>query len=386
MQIYPLFVFIHPLHELLQKPCSKFIITEEKKMKKLKRLLALLLSSILLLTVTGCTAKTTEEAPAPTETTSKVTSETPAETSPEKDFPYDGFHIIGSKLLDANGNEFVFRGINHAHTWFKGERDIAFKAVADTGSNTVRVVLSDGVQWTKDDVDAVKEIIALCKELEMISVLEVHDATGKNSVDDLEKAADYWIEIKDALVGNEAYVILNIANEWYGEWKSDVWADGYKKVIPKLRDAGIKNTILVDSAGWGQYGKSLADKGAEVLAADPLQNTMFAIHMYGSAGKNEKTIKSNIDNALSEGLCVCIGEFGYLHSDGDVDEAYIMSYCEETGVGYLGWSWKGNGGGVEYLDIAEKWDGSVLSPEWGEPLINGENGIKATAKKCTVFD
>lgn len=346
----------------------------------MKKLLALFLSSALL--IAGCAAQEPNPAPEVTAATAEVTA---AEKS-EEVILEGGFTVSGSKLLDANGNEFIFRGINHSHTWFKDELDTAFKAVAQTSSNTVRVVLSDGVQWTKDDVSSVKEIVDLCKELEMVAILEVHDATGKNSVSDLEKAADYWIEIKDALVGNEAYVILNIANEWYGDWKSDVWADGYKKVIPQLREAGIKNTILVDSAGWGQYGKSLAEKGAEVFAADPLGNTMFAIHMYGSAGKNEKTIKSNIDNAIAEGLCVCIGEFGYLHSDGDVDEDFIMSYCEEIDVGYLGWSWKGNGGGVEYLDIATEWDGSVLSADWGEKLINGENGIKATAKKCTVFD
>lgn len=84
-------------------------------------------------------------------------------------------------------------------------------------------------------------------------------------------------------------------------------------------------------------------------------------------------------------MCVCVGEFGYKHSDGDVDEAYIMQYCQENGIGYLGWSWKGNGGGVEYLDITNEWDGSALSPEWGEILINGENGIKSTSKPCSVF-
>jgi mannan endo-1,4-beta-mannosidase len=46
-----------------------------------------------------------------------------------------------------------------------------------------------------------------------------------------------------------------------------------------------------------------------------------------------------------------------------VDEAYLMKYCQKIGVGYLGWSWKGNGGGVEYLDIAKEWDGRKLSAD-----------------------
>lgn len=112
---------------------------------------------------------------------------------------------------------------------------------------------------------------------------------------------------------------------------------------------------------------------------------MFAVHMYGTAGKNSSVIEKNLKYATDNGLCVIVGEFGYTHTDGDVDEAFIMKYCQENGIGYIGWSWKGNSGGVEYLDIANSWDGSVLSADWGENLVNGENGIKQTSVKCSVF-
>ena len=82
---------------------------------------------------------------------------------------------------------------------------------------------------------------------------------------------------------------------------------------------------------------------------------------------------------------VVIGEFGQYHSDGDVDEDYIMSYCTQKNIGYMGWFWKGNSGGGEYLDIANQWDSSQLSSDWGEKLINGTNGIRKTSKICYVF-
>ena len=113
---------------------------------------------------------------------------------------------------------------------------------------------------------------------------------------------------------------------------------------------------------------------------------MFAVHMYGTAGASEETIRQNLGYALDQGLCVCVGEFGYTHSDGDVGEAYLMEYCEEKGIGYMAWSWKGNSGGVEYLDLAVEWDGSVLSEDWGEVAVNGENGIRQTSQICTVFE
>lgn len=332
------------------------------------------------------TTTVTEVTEAETTTSTEATTTTASTTEKQKEMAHKGFYVDGTKLYDANGNEFILRGINHAHTWFKGQLKTAIPAIAETGANCVRIVLSNGYQWNKDSFESILEIIDLCKEYKLIAVLEVHDGTGKNEGDVLEGIVDYWIEMKEALIGNEAYVILNIANEWYGDWSENQWAEAYISQIPRIREAGIENLIMVDSAGWGQYPMSIAKRGVDVFNSDPLKNTMFSIHMYGSAGGTKKVIKRNIDNVIKQGLCVCIGEFGYNHSDGDVDEMYIMEYCTEIGVGYMGWSWKGNGGGVEYLDIAKEWDGSVLSDDWGENLINSQNGIKATSKICTVFE
>lgn len=366
-------------------------------MRKRKRtLLTLLLVLMLFATACSNTNNKSEVSAIPTPTAQVVTitpelTPTLAPTptpEPVVSIPTEpaGFYVDGTKLYDVKGNEFIMRGINHAHTWYKGWSFVAFDAIAATGANTIRVVLSDGQQWQADDLMSVKSIIDTCKSLNMVAVLEVHDATGSNSAEDLDKAVDYWIGLKNALISNEQYVIINIANEWYGDWKSRDWADGYIAAIKKLRDAGFSHTILVDSAGWGQYSQSINEFGTEVFEADPIKNTMFAIHMYEYSGKDEATIKTNIDAVREQNLCVTIGEFGFKHLSGDVDEDYIMRYCNDIGVGYIGWSWKGNSTEVAYLDIAKEWDGSVLTDDWGEKLINGDYGIRNTAKVCSVFE
>lgn len=296
-----------------------------------------------------------------------------------------GFRVDGQTLLDANGNPFVMRGINHAHTWFADELGTALKAIQGTGSNAVRIVLSDGGQWTKTDAQSVANILAICKNLGMVAVFEVHDATGDNDIDSLLQAAEYFVEIKDVLIGEEDYCIINIANEWGGDWNSTRWCEGYTQAVPMLREAGLAHTIMVDACGWGQYGKCIGDYGREVLESDVLGNTMFSVHMYGTAGGTEQSIDDNLGYALDQDLCLVIGEFGYNHSDGDVQEDYIMARCVELNVGYLAWSWKGNGGGVEYLDLSDDWNGNSLSEDWGEVVINGPNGIRETAVPCTVF-
>nr|MCR5428221.1 glycoside hydrolase family 5 protein [Lachnospiraceae bacterium] len=133
----------------------------------------------------------------------------------------------------------------------------------------------------------------------------------------------------------------------------------------------------------GQYGKAVGKTGIDIFKADPDRNTMFSVHMYGFSGGSERSIRNNLNAGLERNLCVCVGEFGYTHSDGDVKEDYLMRYCTEQDIGYLAWSWKGNSGGVEYLDLTAEWDGSVLSADWGENAVNGEYGIRATSKKIS---
>ena len=294
-----------------------------------------------------------------------------------------GFSIQNGKLMDANGQAFIMKGVNIAHTWYQSDTKDALKVIAQTGANTVRVVLSDGQQWSKNSLTDVKSIIAMCEENKLVCVLEVHDGTGKDDVTYLTNAANYFIEMKEALIGNEDTVIVNIANEWFGSWQGQAWANGYKTVIPMLRNSGIKNTIMVDCAGYGQYPASIHQYGKEVFAADALANTMFSIHMYEYAGKDASTIKSNIDQVIAQGLPLCIGEFGYKHTSGDVDENFLINYCEEKQIGWMAWSWYGNGGGVEYLDL-------ITSPktmnftEWGKIVSNHTYGLR-TAKICSVY-
>lgn len=295
-----------------------------------------------------------------------------------------GFRVEGTKLYDANGKEFVMRGINHAHAWYKGNEETAISAIAKTGANTVRIAVGDGDQWGYDDINTLKNLISLCEKNKLVAVVEVHDATGSDDISKLNNAVDYWVKMKDALIGKEDTVILNIANEWFGTWDGKKWAEGYKQAIPKLRNAGIKNTIMIDCAGWGQYPKSIHDYGKEVFNADSEKNTMFSIHMYEYAGGDASTIKNNIDGVLNQGLALSIGEFGIKHTNGDVDEKTIMSYCQEKSVGYIGWSWYGNGDEWKYLDIANDWSGNSFT-EWGNVLLNYKDGIKNTSKICSVY-
>lgn len=297
-----------------------------------------------------------------------------------------GFQVSGTDLLDANGKKFVMRGINHAHAWYKGNEEAAIPAIAKTGANTVRIALGTGKTWDRDDILTVSRLIELAKSHNMVAVLDVHDTTGSDDITYLQDAVDYWISLKDILIGQEEYVIINIANEWYGSWNSNGWANGYIQEIPRLRAAGLNHTLIVDCAGYGQYPQSIVDKGQDVLDSDVLKNTMLSIHMYEYAGRDAATVKNNINSALNRNLPIIIGEFGIRHTSGDVDELTIMSYCQEKNVGWLAWSWYGNTVGTyDYLDMSTDWSGSAYT-EWGNVAVYDTYGLKATSVTASVFD
>lgn len=301
--------------------------------------------------------------------------------------PAPGFHVTDGRLLDANGEEFVLRGVNHAHAWYPTRTAQALKDIKALGANSVRVVLATGDRWAKNDTADVAAVVAQCRRNRLVCVLEAHDTTGYGEQDgavSLSRAVDYWIGVEDAVKGQEKYVVLNIGNEPYGNSGYTAWTSETENALARMRAAGFRHTLMVDAPNWGQdWSYTMRDHAAEVFAADPERNTVFSIHMYGVFNSADK-VKDYLDRFTSQHLPVVVGEFGDMHSDGDPDEDAIMSTARQLGVGYLGWSWSGNGGGVEYLDMATGFDASRLTA-WGRQIFSGPDGIQQTAKEASVF-
>ena len=256
-----------------------------------------------------------------------------------------GFHVSGRYLLDANGNNFIMRGINVPHNWYP-EQTSQFQNTKAKGANTVRVVLSSGQLWPKNSAIDVANVINLCKTNKLICVLEVHDTTGYGedvSAATLAQAVTYWKEIKNVLIGQEAYVIINIGNEPYGNFNTSNWINDTKTAIAEMRSAGFQHLLMVDAPDWGQdWEFIMRDNAASILNSDPNKNIVFSIHMYGVFDTASK-IQSYVSAFVNAGLPLTIGEFGHQHTDGNPDEDSIMSIAQANGIGYLGWMWSGGG-------------------------------------------
>ncbi|MDX2931638.1 cellulase family glycosylhydrolase [Streptomyces ipomoeae] len=296
-----------------------------------------------------------------------------------------GLHISNGRLLEGNGNDFVMRGVNHAHTWYPNETQ-SLADVKALGANTVRVVLSDGHRWAKNSAADVANIVAQCKANRLICVLEVHDTTGygeEAAAGTLDHAADYWIGLKDVLVGEENYIIVNIGNEPWGNTDPAGWTDPTIAAIKKLRNAGFEHTIMVDAPNWGQDWQGVMRANAQtVYNADTTGNLIFSIHMY-SVFDTAAEITDYLNAFVNAKLPILIGEFGGPADQwGDPDEDTMMATAQQLKLGYLAWSWSGNTDPI--LDLSIGFDPGRLSA-WGQRIFHGANGIAQTSKEATVF-
>lgn len=296
-----------------------------------------------------------------------------------------GLHISNGRLLEGNGNDFVMRGVNHAHTWYPNETQ-SLADVKALGANTVRVVLADGHRWTANSASDVANVVTQCKANKLICVLEVHDTTGygeEAAAGTLDQAADYWIGLKNVLAGQENYIIINIGNEPWGNTDPAGWTAPTTAAIKKLRAAGFEHTIMVDAPNWGQDWQGVMRANAQsVYAADTTGNLIFSIHMY-SVFDTAAEITDYLNAFVTAKLPLVIGEFGGPADQwGDPDEDTMLATAEQLDLGYLAWSWSGNTDPI--LDLSIGFDPTQLSA-WGQRIFNGVNGIAQTSKEATIY-
>lgn len=298
-----------------------------------------------------------------------------------------GFQTSGTQLLDANGNPFIARGTSLPHVWFTQNSPAQFNDVANLGANAVRVVLGSGHQWGPS-LD-VGNVIDWCKQNQMICVLEVHDATGfgeqSGAVSILDVVNDYWANqtVRDAVQGEEAYVLVNIANEPRGNNNAQTWVQETQQAISMMRNLGYQHTLVVDAPNWGQDWQFVMRDNAQQIASQD-DNILFSIHMY-EVFSSPGNVTAYFDAFQQMNLPLMVGEFGWVHNGQNVAWQTVMSEAQSRGIGWYGWSWSGNSGGAEQLDQSNGFNPGSLT-QWGQDLFNGTNGIAQTAQTATVYD
>jgi mannan endo-1,4-beta-mannosidase len=221
--------------------------------------------------------------------------------------------------------------------------------IAKTGANSVRIVWNEEGSAAELDVAITN---ALAEKL--IPIVEHHGATGKLE-DVAAKVIPYWTQadVLAVLKKHEANLLLNIANE-AGDDKvtADAFEAAYTSAVAALRGAGIRVPLIIDAPSWGQDIDRLQASGPKLLAADPLHNLMFSVHMWWSDAQGAR-VTQELQQSVDLKLPLLVGEFAQ-HAVYQCDQApfaysVLLTEAQKHEIGWLVWSW----GGVPNNDCKE---------------------------------
>ena len=298
-----------------------------------------------------------------------------------------GLRVKDGRLVEANGQDLVLRGVNHSYSWYANRTRGVLTAVKAAGANSARLTLSIGHLFKPATTAAdASSTVSLCRQHRLICILEAHDASGYGQVRGaatLDEVVDYWISIRGALAGQENYVILNVANEPFGYRVRSTWTQDTMRAIKRLRAAGFRHTLMVDAPEWGQDDLfTMRDNAPTVLAADPDRNTVFDIHMFGTFNTPAK-VQSYLQSLVARRLPIVVAEFANNHPYGKPAADAVMQYAQAYRVGFLGWLWSGDTE-AGYLNMVNNFDPSLRTP-WGVRFLTGVNGLRTNAREATIF-
>lgn len=324
-------------------------------------------------------------------TTSVEEDENQDQNDEQNEEPYDrpddlpGFFVEGRHIYDRCGEEVIFRGINRMTIVLDFDHDEAgrpvfnpfsLEEIAKTGANSVRIMW---MMWR--DAHLVEDAVAKAIELEMIPILEMHDATGDWGR--LDEVVDYWLdELLGIVKTYEQDLIVNIANEAGNQNVTDrQFLEGYSRAIGRMRDAGIRTPLIIDATTWGRNVEQLLRVAPDLMKEDPDRNLIFSWHPWDTGESEALRVTNAMEQSVAEEIPFVIGEFSHTSVGcvGEVPYHHIMAEAERLGIGWLAWSWGPGNGDCETMDMTA--DASFESLfGWGlETAVTDPNSIMNTS-------
>lgn len=312
--------------------------------------------------------------------------------------------IQNGKLLDPNGSPFVFRGVTIDHTLAPEKTIQALKDIAALGANSAQIEFAlqyDG-SYPRQIIAQIRDIIQTCKDSKLVCVLEPNDGSGYSDVSDAVSPSVMasfwgWNDMREVLIGAQSHIIIGLSNQPLGSlyYNSFDYRIRMEQYLYELRSAlPFGFIVMIDGNKWGQdTDNAMMDFARINKQENRYPNLIYSIDMF-DAYTDPKSARDYIASFAEIGAPLMIGGFGptpYYHPHNPaplptvpvmLPAQSVMKYAEEFGTGYFAWSWSGNQNGG--LDLVTDWNPLALT-QWGDLVINGVDGIKATAKPASIY-
>ena len=291
------------------------------------------------------------------------------------------FQARDGAIYTPEGRPFIARGVNLQYGDNPAQALPAIGAIHGVGANIIRLQLRRNT--TSEQLRAALDEAVNYKIPVMAFYWESDITCGRDSTLLRRDTEALWLgSWADVLLEAkyQPYLMLNIANEW-GTSDNDYsdYLTTYFDLIEAMRARGFRVPIVIDAAHCGQAtGSFLEGRGEALYDADPLRNLIVSVHPYHHLWNSPDKIDRNINDLKAASVPFLLGEFGdrELVEDGhSVDHLHLMRAAKEKGIGWIAWSWKGNGKPVRVLDMSTDYGKAELTRR-GQDIVNAPGGLR----------
>lgn len=311
------------------------------------------------------------------------------------------FEVVGSKIYDASGVEFIAKGVNINGPGFGWPGDTvgyADEIVDRWGFNAIRLNVQqlEPSSYVYEENGTIPEIVQAYTSRGAVVVIEAHENTGDYFVgEELDNLVAWWREQAKQFKDNP-YVWFNVSNEPGDLSSSDPtnvakWVDQNQRVINAVRSEGANNIVVVDGHYWGQdageWNASAVEQSKSALLgysnqlSDPNQNLVFSVHLYDQWAYGDGKMADYFDRLRADKIPFIIGEYGAT-KDGSFQSTVTSMFNTAVSqeIGRFAWAWwggddfelttSGNGGG-QYAQYDSQ--GNITNLSWFGQQVLADN-------------
>lgn len=304
------------------------------------------------------------------------------------------FNVIGSKIFDPQGKEFIPVGanVNGPNSWWNGYTAGNASIAKDRWhwnvirlntcyDNTPCPHTGNTISTVNNNLDAIVNDYTSKKIVVQIVLFQYTGGFPEGS--ELTKATNWWVNIANKH-RNNPYVWFNLLNE-PGDQPSTIpqWNSVTDTLSTAIRNTGAKNIIVADGTSWGQEvyrgwdcitsinpaDSGILSKGSDLAVKH--KNMIFNVHVYDWWGggncpdsTRDQLISWYFGQTKSRNISVHVGELQgasnlqYDYKPGTTAAARaFFRKAPELRIGLL--YWHGNGGSTWTSDLVD-----VSNPEW----------------------
>ena len=292
---------------------------------------------------------------------------------------YGQLQIIGSQLCDSKGNPIALHGVSsHGLHWY-GEfvnKDTIQWFRDDWNINIFRASMYTGEKGYLTDPSVKEKLIEAvdaCLELGLYVIIDWHILEDNNPMANVDAAVDFFTEMatKYGQHPNVFYEIMNQPNgneiTWLGHCKPYA-----ERLISTIRAIDPDNIILVGNPRWSSFPREVLESP---LGPEYNSNIAYTYHLYTNEGLRKT---ETLEEAMEQGLCIFVSEWGAMDSDGDGELGkqngnQFIRWMKEHNVSWVAWSlsdkretcaFLNNNGYVDRPSLTGGWTADQLSP-WG---------------------